>query len=254
MRLTILGCGTSTGVPVIGCHCSVCTSTNPRNRRTRASVLVTVRHRNILIDTSTDLREQSLANNIERIDAVLFTHPHADHIHGIDDLRAFNLLQKGAIPCYGSEQTLRRIRNIFEYIFVDDENDGWKPSLITHTINSPFNLYDIEIIPLDVYHGRNIITGFRIDSIAYITDCSGIPEDSLNELMGLDVLVISALRHKPHPSHFSIKEAIEVSEHLKPRRTILTHLSHSVDYERDSKALPPSVELAYDGMEISVDG
>jgi phosphoribosyl 1,2-cyclic phosphate phosphodiesterase len=252
MKLRILGCGTSTGVPVIGCSCNVCTSTDPRNKRTRSSILVQAEGTNILIDTSTDLRAQSLANNVKRVDAVLFTHPHADHIHGIDDLRAFNMLKKGPIPCYGSADTLKRVGAIFEYIFLRDRYEGWKPDLTFSVIDSPLKVSGVEVIPFEVDHGESPVLGFRINGAAYITDCSGIPESTMPLLRGLRVMVIGALRHRPHPSHFSIDQAVEASRRVGPERTVLTHLSHNVDYVNDSKGLPPGVEFAYDGMEIEI--
>lgn len=253
MKLTILGCGTSTGVPVIGCHCGVCASKTPQNKRTRSSLLIRSRGNNILIDTSTDLRTQALSNGLERVDAVLYTHPHADHIHGIDDLRAFNLAQDGmAIPCYGSDETISRIQTIFDYIFKADGGDGWKPNLTTTVVSSPFDLFGIEIIPVNVFHGQASILGYRIGRMAYITDCSSIPPESIRLLEGTEVLILGALRHKPHPTHFTIEQAIEASNAIRPARTILTHLSHSLDYPRDNPLLPEGIELAYDGMEIEV--
>ncbi len=250
MRITILGCGTSTGVPVIGCRCGVCTSNDPRNRRTRTSALFRARGCNILVDTSTDLRAQCLANHIERIDAVLFTHPHADHIHGIDELRIFNLLQRSSIPCYGNEETIKRIRGMFRYIFSEDDNSSWKPRLTLNIMDSPQRIMDTEVIPIRIFHGRLSILGYRIEDAAYLTDCSEVPPDSLGLLDGIELLIIGALREKPHPTHFTIRQAIELSERLGPQRTVLTHLSHSVDYPLHSKDLPDGVEFAYDGMEI----
>lgn len=252
MKLIVLGCGTSTGVPVIGCHCDVCASTDERNKRTRSSLLVQTGGRNILIDTSTDLRSQALANRIERIDSVLFTHPHADHIHGIDDLRTFNMVQKEVIPCYGNAFTIERIRMIFDYIFRKDGNDGWKPNLTTTVVEKAFSIFDTVITPIEVIHGSASILGYRIGKMAYITDCSLLPEPSINLIKGVDVLILGALRFKPHPTHFTVQQAIDVSNEVKPKRTILTHLSHSLDYPKDNGKLPAPVELAYDGMVIEV--
>ncbi len=252
MRLTILGCGTSTGVPVIACRCGICTSTDARNKRTRSSLLIEAGGRNILIDTSTDLRTQSLAHNLSRIDAVLFTHPHADHIHGIDDLRAFNLAQGASIPCYGSDFTIKRIRVMFDYIFRDDLNDGWKPNLTTTVVDAPFDLSGVGITPVPIYHGQALIFGYRIKDMAYLTDCSSIPAGSFDLLKGLDLLILGALRHKPHPTHFSIDQAVDASLAINPRRTVLTHLSHGLDYTRDNPTLPHGIELAYDGMRIEL--
>ena len=252
MKIIILGCGTSTGVPVIGCKCNVCASKDAKNKRTRSSILITANNRNILIDTATDLRQQSLAHKIERIDAVLYTHPHADHIHGIDELRSFNMIQKRPIPCYGSEFTINRIRSMFNYIFAVEENDGWKPELETFLISAPFNLFGLLVQPINIYHGKMQALGFRIGKLAYITDCSQIPDDSKEELKNLDLLILGALRHKPHPTHFSIQEAVQIGAELKSKRVILTHLSHNLDYDETNKELPPGFELAYDGMEIEI--
>ncbi|MBI5682205.1 MAG: MBL fold metallo-hydrolase [Deltaproteobacteria bacterium] len=252
MKVTILGCGTSTGVPVIGCPCSVCTSPNPKDKRTRTSVIITINGKNILIDTSTDLRQQAIANNVQRIDAVIYTHPHADHIHGIDELRSFNMLQKEKIPCYGSEFTINRIKEMFNYIFTTEEKESWKPELEIFKITSAFEVCDIKIQPVDVMHGQMSIFGYRIENFGYITDCSLVPDKSKEMLKGIEVLVLGALREKPHPTHFSISQAVELVQELKPKQTILTHLSHNIGFEETNKSLPDGIELAYDGMEIEI--
>ena len=253
MKITILGCGTSTGVPVIGCLCHICRSADPRNNRTRASIFIETEGVNILVDTSTDLRNQALARDISRIDAVLFTHPHADHIHGIDELRTFNMIQgEAAIPCFGNRPTIDRIETIFSYIFSKERHGGWRPNLELSVVDAPFQLSGITIHPITINHGATTILGYRIHDAAYLTDCSGIPESSLAELRGLNTLIVGALRQKPHPSHFSIREALDVSANLAPRRTVFTHLSHTVDYEGESAALPDGVELAYDGMVLEM--
>lgn len=253
MRLVILGCGTSTGVPVIGCHCEVCSSADGRNRRTRSSLLVQSGGKNILIDTTTDLRAQALAHGLERVDAVLYTHAHADHIHGIDDLRAFNLASGNrAIPCFGNAETIDRIRTVFGYIFRDDGRDGWKPNLTTTAVDGPFDLFGSTVVPIEIMHGEATIFGFRMGPMAYLTDCSAIPPGSVEKLRGLEVLILGALRQKPHPTHFSVGEAVEASRQVGPKRTIFTHLGHNLDYSRDNRALPDGVELAYDGMVIEL--
>ncbi|MBE7413713.1 MAG: MBL fold metallo-hydrolase [Deltaproteobacteria bacterium] len=253
MNIVILGCGTSTGVPVIGCHCEVCSSTNPLDKRTRSSLLIQSNGRNILIDTSTDLRAQALANGVERIDAVLYTHPHADHIHGIDDLRAFNLSNdNAAIPCYGSQRTVSRIKATFEYIFREDGRDGWKPNLSIQAVEGPFELFGEKVAPVPVMHGHSMIMGWRVGQLAYVTDCSEIPESSFNALLGAEILVLGALRHKPHPTHFTISQALEAAKKIGAPRTIFTHLSHNVLYERDSKNLPPGIEFAHDGLTAEI--
>lgn len=208
--------------------------------------------KNVLIDTSTDLRAQALMNGVERIDAVLFTHPHADHIHGIDDLRAFNTAQKGPIPCYGSGTTIERIRVMFDYIFRDDVRDGWKPNLTTTVVDGPFSLFGIEIAPIEISHGSATIFGYRVGKLAYLTDCSGIPTASIERLTGVELLILGALRHKPHPTHFSIEQAVQASRTISPKRTILTHLGHNLDYEKDDSLLPEGIELAYDGLVVEL--
>lgn len=255
MKLLILGSGTSTGVPVIACGCKVCSSKNPKNSRTRSSLLIRTDEpdsKNILIDTATDLRAQCLANKINRVDAVLFTHPHADHIHGVDELRAFNMAQGGPIPCYGSDYTIRRMMVMFDYIFDQNKAESWRPHLLTNIVDSKFSVFGTRITPIEIYHGHARIFGYRIGTAAYLTDCSGIPPESVEKLKGLDVLIIGALRHKTHPTHMNVTQALEVSGSLKPKRTIFTHLSHNIDFEEDSAKLPKGVEFAYDGMEIEV--
>jgi phosphoribosyl 1,2-cyclic phosphate phosphodiesterase len=252
MKITILGCGTSSGVPLIGCPCEVCRSTNPKNKRTRSSVLLSNNGKNILIDTSTDLRYQSLKNRVNHIDAVLYTHSHADHIHGIDDMRAFNFASGALIPCYGNKNTVNTIKNIFQYLFHKNPNGSAVPLLEFRVVDSPFNLHGITIIPVPVLHGSIPILGYRIGNMAYITDCSHIPEQSEKMLKNLDLLILDSLRHKPHPTHFNIEKAIEVSKGLHPQRTVFTHLTHDLDYEKTNRELPLGMELAYDGMMIEV--
>ncbi len=255
MKLTILGCGTSTGVPVIGCGCEVCSSSEKRNRRLRSSAFIEVvdsggEPRSILVDTSVDLRIQALRAGFSRIDSVIFTHPHADHIHGIDDLRIFNVIQKTSIPCYGDEITLARVKLLFDYIFNEDKKDGWKPRLSLNTIDGPFDLFGLTITPINIQHGNNMIYGYRFGDVAYLTDCSGVPPESLKLLQGLKVLILGALRKNPHFSHFNLDQAIEVAEKLKADRTIFTHLSHGLDYVKDAHLLPEGIEFAYDGMVV----
>ncbi|MFQ5427992.1 MAG: MBL fold metallo-hydrolase [Thermodesulfobacteriota bacterium] len=252
MKLLILGCGTSTGVPVIGCACPVCNSTDPRNTRTRSSALIEVDGRNILIDTSTDLRAQALATGFTRVDSVLFTHAHADHIHGIDELRSFNMLQKGAISCFGSAETNARLTLLFKYIFSFDRGESITPELSTTIIDGPFSIGPVQIIPVEVRHGSSAVLGFRLKDLAYITDCSQIPPASMEKLQGLDLLVLGALRYRAHPTHMTVEQAIEVVKRLKPGRTILTHLGHDIDYPRDNPGLPDGMEFAFDGMSVEV--
>ena len=252
MKVRILGCGTSTGVPVIGCSCSACSSTHPRNKRTRSSIAIEINSKTILIDTSTDLRSQALMSGIARVDAVLYTHYHADHVHGIDDLRSYNRIQnEETIPCYGDRDTIDRIHNAFSYIFAvkgSRNEGGWKPNLETKVIEAPFSLFGTEIIPVSIEHGARSILGFRIENFAYLTDCSAIPKESMELLRGTEVVVIGALRQRPHPSHFSIGQALEAAREIGAKRTILTHLGHAVDYEEINPTLPDGAELAFDTM------
>jgi len=251
LKVAILGSGTSTGVPVIACECKVCTSSDKRNNRTRSSILISRGDTNILIDTSTDLRYQALKNEIRGLSAVLFTHSHADHLHGIDELRSFNFIQKRAIPCYGDDKTIGRIKAMFSYIFEPQDNGGGGvPRLDMNEVSAPFYIDGLEITPIEVFHGKELILGYRMGNMAYITDCSDIPSLSMTKLHNLDLLILGALRHRPHNTHFNIKQALEVVERLRPRHTYFTHLSHEVEYESISAELPDGVELAYDGLTV----
>lgn len=253
LTVTILGSGTSTGVPVVGCSCPVCTSSDLRNVRTRCSALISRGERNILIDTSTDLRQQALRENLTRIDAVLYTHTHADHLHGIDDLRPFNLASGGTIPIYGSAETVSIIRRNFGYIFTDELDSGYRPRLETRKIDGPFELFGLRVIPLKLHHGQGFSLGFRIGPVAYLTDCSAVPEASERQLRGLELLIVDGLRYRPHSTHFNIEQALEFAARVGAGRTLLTHLSHDLEHERCSGELPPGVALAYDGQRIDLD-
>ena len=251
MKFTILGSGTSTGVPMVGCSCPVCTSKDPRDCRTRTSLLIRLTGRNILVDTSTDLRSQALREGLQHIDAVLFTHSHADHVNGIDDLRGFHFMNREIIPCYASQATFDILLNGFSYIFKENKGSGYKPILKPHSLSGPFELFGLAITPIPLEHGNISSLGYRIGGFAYLTDCNAIPASSLPLLEGLDVLVIDGLRWNPHPFHFNIESAVAAAEKVKPGRTILTHLSHDVLYA-DGRKLPPGFEFAYDGMEFEM--
>ena len=251
MKITILGSGTSTGVPMVGCTCRVCTSREPRDKRTRASILIETDGKFILVDTSTDLRKQAIREKIPHIDAVLFTHSHADHIHGIDDLRGYHFIHKRIIPCYGTKETLDMIAGNFSYIFKGMESEGYAPLLEPHIVSHPFHLFGKTITPIPLIHGSTHATGYRIDTTAYLTDCSAIPESSRALLEGLDFLIIDALRYTPHFTHFNIESALKVVGEIKPQRAIFTHLTHEVSCH-DGEHLPAGVELAYDGMSLEL--
>lgn len=252
MKFTILGSGTSTGVPMVGCSCPVCRSHDPRDIRTRASLLMRHGGRNILVDTSTDLRHQALRERIGHIDAVLFTHPHADHVNGIDDLRGFHFLHKRVVPCYASAATFATLMSGFSYIFQEREGSGYTPLLRPHNVSGPFDLFDLTVIPVPLTHGSISALGYRVGNFAYLTDCNEIPRSSLPLLQGVEILVIDGLRWNPHPSHFNIETAIAAVRELRPGRTVLTHLSHDVLYA-DAVRLPPGFEFAYDGMEFELE-
>jgi phosphoribosyl 1,2-cyclic phosphate phosphodiesterase len=251
MRLLFMGTGTSHGVPMIGCSCPVCTSPDPRNRRTRSSLLVTCRDKNILIDTATELRLQALAANVTRVDAVLYTHFHADHVFGFDDLRRFNQLQGAAIPVYGNVGTIAELKECFAYVFRGCPPKGCsKPRVIPRVITGPFQLFGLPIQPIEVYHGELPILGYRLADVAYITDCSSIPPSQKEFLHDLDVLILGALRYEPHPTHFNLTQALQLIDELKPRRAWLTHMTHAFDHAQVEKELPGNVRLAYDGLTI----
>jgi len=253
MKVIFLGTGTSHGVPVIGCDCRVCKSPNPKNHRTRPSILVQYNGANVLVDTATELRLQALRNGISRVDAVLFTHTHADHIFGLDDLRGFNLRREGTIPCYGDSGTITDIRRVFQYIFTETQKGGGKPQIELRVIEDRFNLLGLDIIPVKIMHGKLPILGFRFNDVAYLTDCSHIAEESKELLRGLRLMILDALRFRPHPTHFSLSQALEVVEELKPDRTFFTHICHDMDHEEANRMLPDYAQLAYDGLTVLID-
>ncbi|GIV96304.1 MAG: MBL fold metallo-hydrolase [Herpetosiphonaceae bacterium] len=252
MRLTILGSGTSFGIPVIGCECAVCASSDPRNQRTRTSALVEVDGVTLLLDAGPDLRIQALRAGLRRLDAVLLTHSHADHTGGIDDLRPFNYVLRRSLPIYGDSRTLADVRQRFAYAFAESSPGSSRPMLDLRPFDGPFEVEGVGVTPLSLMHGSLPITGFRIGDLAYITDASEIPAETRPLLEGLDVLVLNALRYEPHPMHFSLQQALVEIEALKPRRAFLTHLTHAFDHETVERSLPPHVHLAYDGLVVEM--
>lgn len=251
LNITILGCGTSTGVPMVGCSCPVCRSADPRDRRTRSSLLIRHDGQTILIDSSTDLRIQALREGIERVDAVLFTHAHADHVNGIDDLRGFFFLQHQLIPCYADRFTVATLHSFFPYIFTKREESVYSPLARTVEVDGPFQLGGLRVVPVPLDHGETPVSGYRIGNFAYLTDCRSIPDSSLPLLEGLELLIIDGLRWKAHPTHFNIDGAVAAAAALKPARTILTHLSHDVSYAQGER-LPDGFEFACDGMSFDL--
>jgi phosphoribosyl 1,2-cyclic phosphate phosphodiesterase len=256
MRVTFLGTGTSTGVPVIGCDCAVCRSTDARDRRWRSSVYLTLADdTRLLIDASTDLRAQALAFGVRRVDAILFTHSHADHILGIDDVRPFSARGRGPVPCYGDAATLEAIRRMFAYVF--DPNapvGGGLPQLDLRLVNGPFDVGAARVVPVPIWHGKRQILGFRLGRFAYLTDCNGIPDESYPLLGELDVLVLSALRDRPHPTHFSVAESLAAVERIRPERAYFIHMTHDLPHAATCARLPAHVALAHDGLVVDVAG
>lgn len=249
MKITFLGTGTSMGVPTIGCRCAVCCSRDPRNLRTRASLLIGLGERRFLIDTSPDLRAQCIREGLRRIDAVFFTHSHADHILGLDDLRPFSLHGNPAsIPCFGSKETIENVSRTFYYIFSEPQPGGSLPRVDLKVIDpgSTVNGLPVRVIP--ILHGGLSIYAYRVGDLAYITDCSEIPAESYTMLRGTRVLILGVLRHVPHPTHLNVDKALRIIKRVQPEKTFFTHISHEMDHEQANAELPESVRLAYDGL------
>jgi phosphoribosyl 1,2-cyclic phosphate phosphodiesterase len=253
LRITILGSGTSHGVPAIGCECPVCLSADPRDRRLRCSIVVEAGGRALLVDTPPELRLQALRSSIRRVDALLYTHTHADHLFGLDDVRRFNEMQGGDLPVYGSDETLADVRRSYRYVFVPTQAGGGKPQLrLLPLEREEFTVAGIPVRAVPVLHGRLPVLGFRIGDFAYVTDVSLVPDPSRERLHGLDTLVLGALRWEPHPTHFTIDQAIAFAREIGPRRTFLTHLAHNVPHAETERKLPKGVRLAYDGLVLEV--
>lgn len=260
MKVTVLGSGTSQGVPIVGCHCRACTSSDPKDKRLRVSLYIETDKKingkplRILIDTSPDFRQQMLVNNITDIDAVLYTHYHVDHIMGLDDIRQINQLHKKYVELYANNETAYRIKQTFSYIF--DENTykgGGIPLVNLHEIDlKPFDVMGQMIIPLEYKHGPTTVYGFRIGDLAYMTDCNFIPETVFEKLHGLKVLIIDALRYRKHETHFSVEEALEASKRINADKTYFTHMTHDIVHEEAGSKLPPNIEFAYDGLSFEV--
>ena len=254
MKITFLGTGTSQGVPVIACPCAVCTSRDSKDKRLRSSILITHQHKNYIIDTGPDFREQMLRANVLTLQAIIYTHQHRDHVAGMDDIRAYNFFEDRAIDVYATDVVQEELRRTFYYAFEEKRYPG-TPEAILHTItNTPFVVDGLTFIPVLVYHHKMPVYGYRIGNFAYITDASRIEDDELQKIKGVDTLVINALRREKHIAHFTLEEALHMIERINPERAYLTHVSHQLGRYNDvSLELPPHVHLAYDGLEIETE-
>ncbi len=255
IRFTLLGTGTSSGIPTIGCKCSVCQSNDLKDKRLRCSLLIETNNTTVVIDTSADFRQQMIKFNVDKLDAIVFTHQHFDHIGGFDDIRAYNFIQHKPTPIYINDSTLRSVKKTFSYAFGEAVQVGGGLPLfeINKIDRDDFIIGDIKFEIIPMMHGKIEVLGFRIGNFAYCTDTNYISDESMYKLQNLDILILDALRFHPHPTHFTIEEAIEVSKKLNPNSTYFTHLAHQISHSKLSKELPESIFLAYDGLTFELD-
>jgi phosphoribosyl 1,2-cyclic phosphate phosphodiesterase len=254
IELTFLGTGTSAGVPMIGCHCPICSSTDPRDKRNRPSVLVRYDEHSVLIDTTPELRVQCLALGIDHVDTVVYTHAHADHVMGLDDVRRFNVIKNGPIDVWADQKTFNTLQQCFGYAFLGP-NEGpkvFRPHLVHRLIEGPFEIAGRQWVPVPLVHGQHRVLGFRVGSLAYCTDVSRIPEESFNLLAGVRTLVLDALQPQPHPAHFSVPQAIEAARRIGAAQTWFTHITHNMFHAQTNASLPPDMQLAHDGLTIQI--
>lgn len=252
MQLTMLGVGSSAGTPVIGCQCLSCQSNNPKNKRLRCSAAVTTDNNEIiLIDTGPDLRAQALRANLSRVDAVLYTHTHADHLHGIDDLRAFCQIQKKQIPLFGKSDAMLHIQQKFGYTIREATNFWEVPVLSVNPVSTEFDVFGVKVTPIPIKHGYSDIYGYRIGNMAYLTDVSEIPEESFNLLDGLDVLMLDCLRYSPHYTHINVEQSVAYASRIAARETFLIHMTHDLEFDKLTAELPAHVHVGYDGLNLN---
>ncbi len=256
IELLFLGSGTSAGIPMIGCDCAVCTSNDPNDRRMRASVVVSYDGYRVLVDTTPELRLQCVANGVKMIDAVVYTHAHADHIMGLDDVRRFNILKGGPLDAWADDVTIKSLRQCFGYAFIEPPPDlkAFRPYLVHRRIEGPFEIGGRTWTPIPLLHGRMPVNGFRVGNLAYCTDVSQIPESSFELLKGLDVLILDALQHKPHITHFTIGQAIEAAQRIGAKQTYFTHIAHALSHAATNETLPASIRLSYDRLRVHASG
>ncbi|MGA8224255.1 MAG: MBL fold metallo-hydrolase [Candidatus Acidiferrales bacterium] len=241
------------GVPTLACHCPVCDSKDPLDKRTRPSILLSYAGRNVVIDTTPDFRFQAMRNGIDRLDAILYTHGHADHILGLDDIRPYNLKQRMRVPIYATNSTLRILQRTFAYIFDSAPTESSVPGVDLHTIDGPFELFGLKFIPVPAMHGPMDVMGFRFGNAAYLTDFSSVPDSSKALLRGLDHFILDALRYVPHPMHSTVAQSLKLVEELRPKHAWFTHICHDLGHAETNAKLPENVRLAYDGLKLEAE-